>query len=240
MKYFIAFIISVVIHGVIYYYYINDSDKVKNKNLYKSIKSNKIKSTKVQYIQLKPKIVVKNKKPKSISKKHKKVNLKEKPKLKPKVKINKKVIKKQIKNKTIEKIDEEIKPNIKPRKIIKKPKMDNQTKELIDLYGDSFDKFDKQTKLFLVKHIKDIGAITKRFLTYPSLSIQARQSGVNVIEFVLYPNGSIKNVMVSKSSGYFMLDDNTMDTIYDAYEDYPRPIKPTLIKIFVKYELIMN
>jgi len=229
-KYIIAIILSILLHIFIYILFTNN----KNEPLNKSIKSNQNKTTNLRYIQLKPKVIQKHKKPKvrkKVVQKKKKVIIK-----KP---ITKKIIKKEIPKKTISK------PIIKPKvskndfnKVVKnKVKIDKQTQKLIDLYGDDFQKFDKQTKLFLIKNIKDIGAITKRFLSYPLLSIQAGQEGINVIEFILFPNGSIKDVIVSKSSGYFILDDNTMDTIYEAYEDYPRPQKPTLIKIFVKYEL---
>jgi len=234
LKYFIALTISIILHLVIFFLFINDTYK---KPINKSNKNNKLNTSNIQYIQLKPKVIIKNKKPKSkkaIQKKY----------IKPKSEI--KQIKKKIINKP--KIKSQIKEVIKKEevksevleKVIKpvKPKIDKQTQKLIDLYGDDFNKFDKQTKLYLIKNIKDIGEITKRFLSYPSLSVQAGQDGINVIEFILHPNGSIKEVMVSKSSGYFMLDDNTMDTIYEAYEDYPRPQKPTLIKIFVKYELL--
>ena len=240
MKYFIAFIISIILHILVYLLFIKDTYKEPTNKSYKNVKSN---ISKIQYIQLKPKVIVKDKKPKS--RKVKKViqnkYIKPKPKPKPKPKIIKKNIinKPKIQNKIKEVLKEEPKKEV--RKKITKPtklKLDKQTQTLIDLYGDDFEKFDKQTKLYLIKNIKDIGEITKRFLSYPSLSAQAGQDGVNVIEFILLPNGSIKDVMVSKSSGYFMLDDNTMDTIYEAYEDYPRPKKPTLIKIFVKYELL--
>jgi len=236
LKYFIAFIISIILHLGIYFLFIKDTHK---EPINKSNKNNKSNTSKIQYIQLKPKVIVKDKKPKSkriIQKKY--IKTKPIPKIKP---IKKKIITKpKIKSKLKEIVkkvvvkQEVLKEMIKP----KTQKLDKQTQKLIDLYGDDFKKFDKQTKLYLIKNIKDIGEITKRFLSYPSLSIQAQQDGVNVIEFILQPNGSIKDVMVSKSSGYFMLDDNTMDTIYEAYEDYPKPKKPTLIKIFVKYELL--
>ena len=48
---------------------------------------------------------------------------------------------------------------------------------------------------------------------------------------------NISDIKVIKSSRYFLLDDNTIETIKEAYSDYPRPSKPTLIKIFVNYKL---
>jgi len=241
LKYFIAIVLSVLIHISLYFYLTYNNKTITNKS-YKT--TNKEKSSKIKYIKLKPKIIKKETTPKA-----KKTPI-IKPKIEPKVK-EKKVIKKKI-IKTKVKPKHNIKPKIKAKKVIKKepivkqevkPKVNKlkippKIKQYIDLYGDDFEKFDKQTKLFLIKNIKDIGEVTKRFLIYPQLSVQARQDGVNVVQFMLYPNGSIKDVIIAKSSGYFMLDDNTVDTIYEAYEDYPHPKKPTLIKIFVKYRLI--
>ena len=233
MKYFIAFIISISIHLLVYFMFIANNNTLQEN---KSHISNKEKISNIKYIQLQPKIIAKKKTPKA-----KKTISKPKPKLKPKViKPKAKIIKQKPKSKPIAIKKEKIVKQIQKKEVQKKPvkqKLDRKTQKLINLYGEDFDKFDKQTKLFLIKNIKDIGKITQRFLSYPQLSAQAGQEGVNIIEFVLHPNGSIKDVMVSKSSGYFMLDDNTMDTVYEAYEDYPRPKKPTLIKIFVKYGL---
>jgi protein TonB len=237
LKYFVAILLSILIHISLYFYLIYNNKTITNKS-YKN--TNEKKYSKLKYIKLKPKIIKKDNTPKA------KITPKIKPMVKEKKVIKKKIVKTKIKAK------HNIKSKIKKKKVIKKeivkksvdiPKENNikispKTKQYIDLYGDSFDKFDKQTKLFLIKNIKDIGAITKRFLIYPQLSIQAGQDGVNVVQFILYPNGSIKDVVIDKSSGYFMLDDNTVDTIYEAYEDYPHPKKPTLIKIFVKYKLI--
>ena len=233
MKYFIALVVSILLHISIYFIFINNTSKKIDNKSYKNTKSN---ISKIQYIKLKPKVIVKNKKP-IIKKTTSKTKIISKPKQKitPIKKIIYKEKKKAIKKNKLKKVL----PTLSVSDFNKKEKkVDKQTKQYIDLYGDAFEKFDKQTKLFLIKNIKSIGAVTKRFLTYPMLSVQAGQDGVNVVQFMLYANGSIKNVIIDKSSGYFMLDDNTVDTIYEAYEDYPHPKKPTLIKIFVKYNLI--
>lgn len=116
--------------------------------------------------------------------------------------------------------------------------IDKITKSYLELYKDDFDSFPEETKVYLIKNLKDIGKITQRFLIYPYISIQARQSGINVVEFILYPNGKITTPKILKSSKYYILDDNSIETIEQAYRDYPRPDKPTIIRIYVKYELI--
>ena len=116
--------------------------------------------------------------------------------------------------------------------------IDKITKSYLELYKDDFDSFPEETKVFLIKNLKDIGRITERFLIYPYISVQAHQSGINVVEFTLYPNGKITKPKIIKSSKYYILDDNSVETINQAYRDYPRPDKPTVIRIYVKYELI--
>jgi len=127
-------------------------------------------------------------------------------------------------------------------KKVKLPKteenIDKITKSYLELYKDDFDSFPQETKVYLIKNLKDIGKITQRFLIYPYISIQAKQSGINVVEFILYPNGKITPPKIIKSSKYYILDDNSIETIEQAYRDYPRPDKPTIIRIYVKYELI--
>jgi len=82
-----------------------------------------------------------------------------------------------------------------------------------------------------------IGKITQRYLQYPEISAKTGQSGVNVVEFTLHPNGDISDLRISDSSYFTALDKNTIETIQIAYKDYPRPKEPTKIKIFVNYIL---
>ncbi|MDD2698715.1 MAG: TonB family protein [Arcobacteraceae bacterium] len=116
--------------------------------------------------------------------------------------------------------------------------IDKITKSYLELYKDDFDSFPEETKVYLIKNLKDIGKITQRFLIYPYIAVQAKQSGINVVEFILHPNGKITEPKIIKSSKYYILDDNSVETINQAYRDYPRPDKPTIIRIYVKYELI--
>ncbi len=233
MKIILAIILSIGLHiGAIYLFEHNTT------KLYYNLKKSKQKKfSNIHYVKLKPKIIkkkklIKYKKPKVIKKKKSKKKNISKPKLKIKPKIEKKA--KKIINKL-----KKIKPKLKP-KIIPKPKpkpLDKITKSYLDLYGDEFKKYPKATQIFIIKNIKDIGKITEIFLQYPMMSVQANQSGVSVVEFILNPNGTIKNLKIIKSSHYFLLDDNTMETINEAYSDYPRPPKPTVIRIYVKYKL---
>jgi len=257
LKYLFAFILALILHFSLYFY-------LSNKNIIqdiKAVKTNKAKTTNIRYAKLKSVAKVKSKPIKKHLKKTPKKLKKQVPKV-IKKEVFKKLIKKPIvkkhivkkipinnnkaKNNLIKSYSKTKKPLVKQKDLkqtikksyTKKQKTyDRQTKKFLDLYGNEFNSLPKDTKLFLIKHIKDIGAITQRYLEYPYLSVQAGQSGINVIEFILNPNGTINNLKITKSSKYFLLDDNTIETIKEAYKDYPTPNKPTLIKIFVKYEL---
>lgn len=118
-----------------------------------------------------------------------------------------------------------------------KEMLDDITKSYISLYGEEYNSFTKVQKVFLQKNLKDIGRITQRYLRYPHIAVRTGQQGMNIVEFVLHPNGDISDLKLSNSSGYTSLDENTVETIEIAYKDYPRPKTPTKIKIYVYYKL---
>jgi protein TonB len=263
LKYFLAFVIVVILHGLFYVSFNN------NKIIFnKPVVTQEKKTSSIQYVSIKPKVIkkplnktIQNEKQKQLKKpvkaKVKKIITKKTVKSKAIITNNQKMhennkiknvpkkVKKPLENNN--KIDDIINSyktikNTKQNKVKKQsiePKniLDKTTKQFIDLYGKDFANFDKQTKLYLIENIKNIASATRRFLEYPYLSVQANQSGVSVVEFYLKPNGEIYDLKITKSSGYFLLDDNTIETIQAAYYDYPKPQKETLIKIFVKYEL---
>ncbi len=226
MKIFIVILLSLVIHFLLY---LSFKDKNILENTQKYIKKEtKDKISTIKYVKIQPKKIKKPKPLKKVSqpkrKSPKKLKVvKKKSEKKPKIISSKKIIKKIV-------------PKI-TKPIVKKEPIDKLTQSYLDLYGDKFKAYPKETKIYIIKNIKDIGSITKIFLEYPYMSIHANQSGVSVVEFILYPNGTISDLKVIKSSNYFLLDDNTMETIEAAYSDYPRPPKPTIIKIYVKYIL---
>lgn len=115
--------------------------------------------------------------------------------------------------------------------------LDDITKSYIQLYGEEFTKYSDETKQYLKESLKSIGQITQRYLEYPYLAAYGGQSGTNVIEFFLHPDGTISDVQIKTSSGYNILDWNTKDTIEKAYKDYPRPKEKTKIIIYVNYIL---
>ncbi|NWF67141.1 MAG: energy transducer TonB [Campylobacterales bacterium] len=106
-----------------------------------------------------------------------------------------------------------------------------------ELYEDEFDTFSKEQKEFIKTNLSSIGRITQRYLKYPEFAGKMGQDGVNVVEFYLYPNGDITDLKVLTSSGYRLLDKNSIETIEIAYKDYPRPQTKTKIRIYVHYKI---
>jgi TonB family protein len=249
LKYIIALILSITIHIALYYVLI-----IENKTSTNTIEEAKAENSRIRFVSIKKekKIV-----PKNLTQEFKKVPRK----------VIKKVVKKPekkiIPKKIIPKKKIVPKKQTKPKaKIIKKPvvkslpktqeqkeiqevsqlekQIDENTQSYIDLYGKEFDDLHPRTKIFLLKNIKSIAYVTQRYLEYPIMSAQIGQEGVNVVEFILFPQGHITNLKITKSSSFFILDDNTIETIQEAFMEYPKPAQPTIIKIYVKYQLIRN
>lgn len=229
-----------MIHVGAFFYLKNN--KILRPTPHKSHQNKNHKKTHIQYVNIKPtikKLVPKKKRLKQIENKltkkiSKEKNILQKPKkiIEPKKKIPQLVKKLEEK-----KIIQSHKP--KNENVHKEPtyKIEKLPKEFQKLYKKEFQTLPKESQIYLIKHIKNIGKITEAYLEYPIMSVQARQQGINIIQFMLYPNGKITNPVIIKSSQYFLLDDNTVETIQAAHKDYPRPQKPTLIRIYVKYEL---
>ena len=109
------------------------------------------------------------------------------------------------------------------------------------LYKDEYNSFTKAQKEFLRSNLSLIGKITQKYLYlrgYPYIAIKTNQQGRNAVEFYLYPNGDISNLRLIRSSGYEVLDQNSIETIKVAFKDYPRPKVKTKIKIYIEYRLI--
>ncbi|MGM0623604.1 MAG: hypothetical protein ACQESH_06230, partial [Campylobacterota bacterium] len=65
------------------------------------------------------------------------------------------------------------------------------------LYGKELDSMGQAQKKFLSTNMGSIQSITQRHLNrmgYPRVAVMARQSGENIVEFVLHPNGDITDL----------------------------------------------
>lgn len=267
MKYIIpALILSIFLHLLIFKTYKIKDDVVKdNPSSTKNPKKSDIKYVVLKSVakKVEPKIAEpkkENTKEKVEKKEPIKKLVKEKPIYKKVKKSDIKVAKKrEVKKEEVKKTSPkpiqktEINPNytkLNPTKLqkdtledylltpVKDVKMlDELTQSYIKLYGEEYNSFTKIQKVFLQKNLKDIGKITEKYLRYPDISVRTRQSGMNIIEFTLYPNGDITHPIITSSSGYEALDANTIKTIEIAYKDYPRPKEPTKIRIYVTYTI---
>ncbi len=217
--------------------------------------SEKITKSKIKYVKLlkKEKVIKKplQKKLKNYKKVHKEKIIPQK-KVKKITKPKKVVSKVKVKQKPIFVKKSPLKYQKKRRNIQKKSlenfllsepipldinMLDDITKSYLKLYGKEYNSFTKVQKVFLQRNLKDIGKITQRYLEYPRIAIQTGQEGMNIVEFFLYPNGDISDLKLVHSSGYSVLDKNSLETIEIAYKDYPRPKIKTKIKIYIFYKL---
>ncbi len=113
-------------------------------------------------------------------------------------------------------------------------------KMINQLYGKEFDTYTPTQKKFIKNNLGTIHRITQRTLTqtgYPTVAVQTKQQGVNIVSFYLHPNGDISGLRLKKRMGYAALDQNTLDVIRTAYKNYPLPNKKTKIIFYVRYTL---
>jgi len=245
MKNFIlAITISLIIHLILFFSFHKtktDSSYLKNNNTTKTkytyIKLATLKQKKIKPIKQGIKKVIKKKivKKKVIKKEYKKVQKKDIKPAKRKTVFKQKKKKKIIKKKKPIDLREKYLKLAKEQQEIKK--LDRLTQEYLKLYGQEYFNLTSDAKQYLKENLNIIGQITQQYLRYPSLAIRTRQHGVNIVEFILKPNGDIEKLRILGSSSYGTLDRNTIKTIKIAYKDYPRPKKDTLVRIYVKYLL---
>jgi len=248
----LAFIISISLHFFLFKKYNNDEFKKNNQ-----IKQEVIKKSDVKFIKLKKEEPIINnvmeEKVKPII--EKKVEL---PEIQKEVVVKKEIQKKVENNKKIdfEKSKELQKKVLNEQIVNKKESLQDKTLEdflsqkqpinkeilnaLVKLYGEEYDKFTKVQKAYLEKNLTNFQTITQRVLNrlgYPPLAAKLRIGGVNVIEFMFHPDGSITGLKVIDSSGYAVLDDYSVELIEIAYKDYPKPQTSTKLRFNVQYRL---
>jgi len=255
-----AFIISVLIHLLLFSPIVKREKKIEPVST-----SKKIEKSSVRYVKLLPKVKPTPKpepkvEPKPIEKpkEYKKV---EKKSIQPQKKIPiqkpKKVIQKPIevpkkKKQLFEDFGKvvEIKPTPKRETVEKKSlenfllkdpvpldkeMLDDLTKSYVKLYGQEYNSFTKVQKVFIQNKIRDIVEITRKYYRFPRLAIKLRKNDFNIVEFTLHPNGDISGLRITKKGEYSFYDDSIIETIQIAYKDYPRPKEPTKIKFYLTY-----
>ncbi len=247
-----AIFISLLIHTL---FFINYKTKEKNHNLEdKKIEKSDVKFVKLQEIKEQaPKIAetkIENSinKPKEIEKPKKIEQKIEKPKQQ---KEQKKPTKdevfqaKEFQNKVLKEQVVQNKPTIQDKTLEgfltqKEPVNKAILSELEKLYGKEYQTFTTVQKAYLEKNLNNFQIITQRVLNrmgYPKLAAKLQISGVNIVEFMFHPDGSITGLKITNSSGYTILDDYSLELIEIAYKDYPKPTEKTKIKFQVFYRM---
>ena len=113
-------------------------------------------------------------------------------------------------------------------------------KDLRDAYGDTFGELSAGEQKFILDNQEIMRRITQQTLNRvarTNIPDNLRVTAYNVIEFYLYPNGDISDIRFITRSGFYMLDDTTIETIEFAYGRYPKPEQKTLIRYKVGYFL---
>ena len=236
----LAFIISISLHFFLFNTYKNEGLKEKKELIEKK--------SDVKFVKLKPKELIQEKE------------------IEPKIKeIEKSIEKKTVQNKSIDKKTADVniekakkfQENVLKEQIVnkensiqektlenflsqKEPINKEILNELEKLYGEEYDTFTKIQKAYLEKNLNNFQVITQRVLNrlgYPKLAAKLKIGGVNIVEFMFHPDGSITGLKITNSSGYAVLDDYSLELIEIAYKDYPRPATVTKLKFYVRYSL---
>ena len=244
----LAFIISISLHFIVFSKYKIDQlskneEKIVKKSDVKFVKLEKLepKENKIIEPKVEPKLEQKIEKKATTSKTQKEIIQKkvETPKI---INIEKsKNLQKQILNEQIienkSSLQEKTLENFLSQK---EPVNKDILNELEKLYGKEYETFTKVQKAYLERNLNNFQTITQRVLNrlgYPPLAAKLKIGGVNIIEFMFHPDGSITNLRVIDSSGYSVLDQYSLELIEIAYKDYPKPETTTKLRFQVQYRL---
>ena len=242
-----AFIISILLHLIIFESYKNKElikkdefqETAKKKSEVKFVKLNKqeivakeeIIEKKVESIVEKPKEIIKKDIPKKVEKTKIK---KDTPNIEKSKKLQNNILKEQIVNENESLQNTTLENYLAQKEFINKEILD----ELEKLYGKEYETFTNVQKAFLEKNLNNFQVITQKVLNrlgYPRLAAKLRISGTNVIEFMFHPDGSISDLKITTSSGYEIFDKYSKELIEIAYKDYPKPKTSTKIRFNVQY-----
>ena len=251
----LAFIISISLHFLAFNKY-KDKEFIENKQKdEKTVKKSEVKFVKLKKQKIKEETkTIEKSIEKSIEKIVKKQNNDTKPKKTPEIKkvekkienkkqivfeksknFQEKVVKEQIVNKNNSLQNSILEDFLSQKEPINKEILN----ELEKLYGQEYQSFTKVQKAYLEKNLNNFQVITQKVLNrlgYPRLAAKLRIGGVNIVEFMFHPDGSITNLKITSSSGYEIFDKYSLELIEIAYKDYPRPTTSTKLKFNVNYQ----
>lgn len=224
----ISFILSISIHLIFFKNYKTNQEPKQIKNI------EKVKETNIKYVQIKksdPKEKIKTKEKQVLDEK---TYIKAKEKIPFQKKRTKKTNNKPLENTSFQQ------KTLEDFLSQKDPIDKNMLSQIERLYGREFETYTNVQKVFIEKNLDSFRVITQRVLNrlgYPPVAAKMLLTGTNIVEFIFYPDGSIKNLKISSSSGYSIFDDYTLELIQIAYKNYPKPKTPTKLIFNVHYRL---
>ena len=89
---------------------------------------------------------------------------------------------------------------------------------------------------YLAEHFAYIRDLIQKRLVYPRQAIRRGWEGKIEVSFVILENGRIEDVKVTESSGFSLLDDNVIDTVY-AVAPFPKPPVKAEVRVPITYDI---
>ena len=114
---------------------------------------------------------------------------------------------------------------------------DNRNVEGSDGGKGNLDELGKLKEKFLIEKLSLISQIIQNNITYPYIARKMGWEGKVLISFVLTKEGKISFLIIERSSGYKVLDENAIDTIKKVSKYFPLPPLDVKIKIPISYKL---
>lgn len=87
------------------------------------------------------------------------------------------------------------------------------------------------------KNLSFIREVISSYLTYPPVARRMGWEGKVVVVFKLTPEGYVEDLRIKRSSGYELLDKNTLRLIKEASREFPKPEKTITLIVPVVYKL---
>jgi len=114
---------------------------------------------------------------------------------------------------------------------------DNRNVESSDGGKGNLDELGKLKERFLIEKLSLISQIIQNNITYPYIARKMGWEGKVLISFVLTKEGKVSFLIIERSSGYKVLDENAIDTIKKVSKYFPLPPLDVKIKIPISYKL---
>ena len=127
-------------------------------------------------------------------------------------------------------------PAVPEQQLYTQADVDALPRSVIHHYGERFFELSAGEQRYIIDNLQRIRKInevvgTRILRERPDEEIDPDDS--NIVEFTLYPDGTISDLHLQRNRVGSFLDELTLQTINLAHPKYPRPAQPTLIRIRV-------